>query len=83
MRNQIAALQRKLQTEEDENADHLRELEKATDSTECYKQENISLRLAAPLSGYTCSGRTAPPGQGNPEHGQLQGHGRMGKRTAP
>ena len=44
MRNQIAALQRKLQTEEDENADWLSELEKATEEAEYYKQENIALR---------------------------------------
>ena len=45
MRNQIAALQRKLQTEEDENADWLSELEKATEEAEYYKQENAALRL--------------------------------------
>ena len=44
MQNQIAALQRKLQTEEDENADWLSELEKATEEAEYYKQENIALR---------------------------------------
>ena len=45
MQNQIAALQRKLQTEEEENADWLGELEKATEEAEYYKQENIALRL--------------------------------------
>ena len=45
MQNHIAALQRKLQTAEDENADWLSELEKATEEAEYYKQENIALRL--------------------------------------
>ena len=45
MQNHIAALQRKLQTAEDENADWLGELEKATEEAEYYKQENIALRL--------------------------------------
>ena len=44
MQNHIAALQRKLQTAEDENADWLGELEKATEEAEYYKQENIALR---------------------------------------
>ena len=45
MQNHIAALQRKLQTAEDENADWLSELEKATEEAEYYKQENAALRL--------------------------------------
>ena len=45
MQNHIAALQRKLQTAEDENADWLGELEKATEEAEYYKQENAALRL--------------------------------------
>ncbi len=45
MQNHIAALQRKLQTAEDENADWLGELEKATEEAEYYKQENTALRL--------------------------------------
>jgi len=45
MQNHIVALQRKLQTAEDENADWLSELEKATEEAEYYKQENIALRL--------------------------------------
>ena len=45
MQNHIAALQRKLQTAEDENADWLGELEKATEEAKYYKQENIALRL--------------------------------------
>lgn len=45
MQNHIAALQRKLQTAEDENADWLSELEKATEEAEYYKQENATLRL--------------------------------------
>lgn len=45
MQNHIAALQRKLQTAEDENADWLTELENATAEAEYYKQENAALRL--------------------------------------
>ena len=45
MRNHIAALQRKLQTAEDENADWLGELEKATEQAEYLQQENAALRL--------------------------------------
>lgn len=45
MQNHIAALQRKLQTAEDENADWLGELEKATEEAEYYKQENAALRV--------------------------------------
>ena len=45
MQNHIAALQRKLQTAEDENADWLGELEKATEQAEYLQQENAALRL--------------------------------------
>ena len=45
MQNHIAALQRKLQTAEDENVDWLGELEKATEEAEYYKQENAALRV--------------------------------------
>ncbi len=45
MQNHIAALQRKLRTAEEENADWLTELENATAEAEYYKQENAALRL--------------------------------------
>ena len=45
MQNHIDALQRKLQTAEEENAEWLGELEKATEQAEYLQQENAALRL--------------------------------------
>ena len=81
MQNHIAALQRKLQTAEDENADWLSELEQATEEAEYYKQENGTAASPGCSSGAPDPAERRVSGQGNPDPGQLQGHGRMGKRT--
>ena len=45
MQNHIAALQKKLQSAEDENSDWLEEAEKSSEIAEYYRQENAALRM--------------------------------------